>query len=183
MQWKKNWRNNFQTFQIWPPRQQPVTWDNSSSRLSPSISSPLSTCLSQRFCLSLSCCFSLAYTHPVEGLLDTVSESLNSTWQGVASSNAANVTVLLRSQAEGGENNESSHLAFDIKDDILLIFFLLPSLLTSLDIKRLAGYLLQLCAHSANGRFFKEKGKDGENRTRQACSVVHEICYNTSFGS
>lgn len=31
---------------------------------------------------------------------------------------------------------------FDIKDDILLIFFLLSSLLTSPHIKRLVGYLL-----------------------------------------
>lgn len=70
-------------------------------------------------------------------------ESLNSTWQGVAPSNTANVTAVLRSQTRGGsENNESSHLVFEITDDILLIFFLLLSLPTSLDIKMLAGYLL-----------------------------------------
>lgn len=39
-------------------------------------------------------------------------------------------------------NNESSHLVFDIKDDISLIFLLLSSRLTSLDIKRLTGYPL-----------------------------------------
>lgn len=91
--------------------------------------------------------FSVAHTHPAEGLPDTV--SLNSTWQGVAPSNTANVTAVLRSQTRGGsENNESSHLVFEITDDILLIFFLLLSLSTSLDIKMLAGYLLLEPVHS-----------------------------------
>lgn len=45
-----------------------------------------------------------------------------------------------REEGGGVRNNEGSHLVFDIKDDISLIFLLLSSRLTSLDIKRLTGY-------------------------------------------
>lgn len=48
--------------------------------------------------LSVSCFSSMAPTHPSEGLVSTVSESLKFTWQAVAPSKAANVTLLLRSQ-------------------------------------------------------------------------------------
>lgn len=69
-------------------------------------------------------------------------QSVNSTWQCVAPSNTANVTLLLRSQAVkwrwgwGGKAKimKALDLVFDIEDDILLIFFLLLSPLTSLDI-------------------------------------------------
>lgn len=48
--------------------------------------------------LSVSCFSSMAHTHPSEGLVSTVSESLKFTWQTVAPSKAANVTLVLRSQ-------------------------------------------------------------------------------------
>lgn len=120
-----------------------ITWDSSSSR-----SSIRSRLLFQLVSLTVSVSVLLWLTLWRGGLLDIVSEPLNSTWQGVAPSYTANVTAPPRSQTCGGsENNESSRLVFDIKDDILLIFFLLSSLVTSLIfliLKGLAGYLLVL---------------------------------------
>lgn len=84
----------------------------------------------------LSCRFSLAHTHPGEGLLNTMSESVNSTWQCVAPSNTANVTLLLRSQTEGDKVKiMKAHIwCSTSKMTSYLFFFLLLSLLTSLEI-------------------------------------------------
>lgn len=46
-------------------------------------------------------CAPPALVRPSEGLLDTPSEPLNSTWQGVAPSNTSNVTARLGSQTRG----------------------------------------------------------------------------------
>ncbi len=53
---------------------------------------------------------------------------------------------------------------FDIKDDILLIFLLLSSLLTSLDIRSLMGYLLLVLVHSLHttAAADKKRGKDNK---------------------
>lgn len=109
-------------------------------------------------CLSVSCCFSLAHT-PVEGLLDTVSESLNSTWQGVASSNTANVTALLRSQTKRGVKIMKAHIwRLTLKMTSYLFSFSFHHFSHLLILRELAGCLLQIFAHNANGRFLKKKG-------------------------
>lgn len=63
-------------------------------------------------------------------------------------------------------------MVFDIKDDILLTFLLLLSPLTSLDIKRLMGYLLLelVCALADASR---KGGEDGEmERDKHAASYM-----------
>lgn len=66
-------------------------------------------------------------------------------------------------------------LVFDIEDDILLIFFLLVSPLTSLDVGLDNGESLAeagpLSAHNVWGK----KSQRKEDRKRQARSVIREI--------
>lgn len=63
--------------------------------------------------LSVSCFFSLAHTQRSQGLVSTVSESLNPAWQTVAPGETANVTLRLRSQAAKRERGKRNN-----KDDM-----------------------------------------------------------------
>lgn len=173
----------FHTEPLW---QLPDKWDTRGSVLSGSISAHVPACFSYRFC-----CFSWAHTHPREGLPNKVSEAVNVTWQCVAPSNKANVTLLIRSQTRGRlkkKNIKISHLVRTIGVDVFLIFLLSSSLLTSPDITPDDGECLtkagprpargETCVSSKSRGRQRQKETSVRRRTRNL--IQHQLWVHSS---